>query len=124
MGYSIGCHHQLESMESWEEIGLDIIVPHPLLSDHTRVDMSDDLIEECTSPSSRIEDLDTMNLSFLGFAVSFFVMSLSDSLMFDLARISESSMETKMSPEHIIDRSHDESDHRSRSIEYSSLHTQ
>ena len=111
-------------MESWEEIRLDIVVPHPLLSSHTRVDMSDDFVQKCPRTSSRIEDLDTVDLSLLGFAVSFFVMSLEECIMFDLAGISESTAESKMSLEHIIDRSHDESDYRSRGIKYSSLHTQ
>lgn len=86
--------------------------------------MSDDLVEKCPRPGSRIKDLDTVDLLILCFTISFFIMSLKEYLMFDLAGISESPTESKMGLEHIIDGSHDESDYRSRRIEYSSFHTQ
>ncbi len=64
-----------------------------------------------------------MYLSSFDDIFTFFIL-LEDSFMRNLGCVEESLRYSKMSLEYIIDGSHDESDYRSRRIEYSSLHTQ
>lgn len=124
MSDRIARHHELESMETREEILIHIARPHTRLTTHLGIDISDNLIKKCPSSCGRIEDLDTMCLDHFRFSLSFFIVFLDISLDLDLARISESLREMKVRLQNIIDRSYNELHHRSRRIENSPLHTE
>ena len=115
-------HHELESMKSREEITIDIVRPHRSTHAHFCVDIADDFIEKCPSPSRRIEYLDSVDFSLFRKYFLSLIISLLDSLHSYLRAISETIRESEVSDEDIIDRTDDEPDDRSRCIEYSPLH--
>jgi hypothetical protein len=118
----IARHHELESMKSREEITIDIVRPHRSTHTHLRMDIGDDLVQECPRPSRRIEYLDSVDLSLFGKYFLSLIISLLDSLHSYLRAISDAVRESEVSDEDIIDRSYDELHDWSWRIEYSPLH--
>ena len=83
-------------MDPWQEIAIDIALPHTRLTAHLGVDIPDDLIEKSPCTGCRIEDLDAVRVYGFGFTLSLFVILLEVSPDLYLARISESSCESEV----------------------------
>ncbi len=112
MAHSIGGHQQLEAVQTWDQVRLDVAGPHTG-GDALNLggDLLDDLGQKGTGASCGVENLNAVNLFLYRDRLALLVGLAGVPIQRDFRGIGEAIGQAELGLQHLVHGTHDKVDH-------------